>query len=81
MANQLIPRLRGWKRRNDRYKQENRILMNRSADSRVTRTRPLLERRQKYKMADLEDGFTESDSDLSDQEVRFGSFENRSILM
>lgn len=32
-------------------------------------------------MADLEDGFTESDSDLSDQEVRFGSFENRSILI
>ena len=49
MANQLIPRLRGWKRRNDRYKQkiENRILMNRSADSRVTRTRPLLERKDK----------------------------------
>ena len=71
----------------ERYKQkttqktENRILMNRSADSRVTRTRPLLERRQKYKMADLEDGFTESDSDLSDQEVRFGSFENRSLLI
>ena len=83
MANQLIPRLRGWKRRNDRYKQkiENRILMNRSADTRVTRTRPLLERRQKNKMADLEDGFTESDSDLSDQEVRFGSFEIRSILI
>lgn len=34
----------------------------------------------KTKMADL-DGFTESDSDLSDQEVRFGSFENRSILI
>ena len=32
-------------------------------------------------MADLEGGFTESDSDLSDQEVRFGSFENRSILI
>ena len=55
--------------------------MNRSADSRVTRTRPLLERRRKNKMADLEDGFTESDSDLSDQEVRYGSFENRSILI
>lgn len=36
---------------------------------------------KKNKMADLEDGFTESDSDLSDQEVRFGSFENRSILI
>lgn len=35
----------------------------------------------KNKMADLEDGFTDSDSDLSDQEVRFGSFENRSILI
>ena len=33
------------------------------------------------KMADLKDGFSESDSDLSDQEVRFGSFENRSILI
>ena len=81
MANQLIRRRRGWKRRND----INRILMNRSADSRVTRTRPLRAstrmKTKKHKMADLEDGFTESDSDLSDQEVRFGSFENRSILI
>ena len=32
-------------------------------------------------MADLEDSFAESDSDLSDQEVIFGSFENQSIWM
>ena len=78
MANQLIRRRRGWKRRNDRYKQKiDEPVSGFPCDSNQTSTRM----KKKNKMADLEDGFTESDSDLSDQEVRFGSFENRSILI